>query len=129
MGKATTDAASRFSVAAESLHPRWRVGAGDADGVPMRMTLAVLAMLFPHPSWPQGDAWSLELLERYASWVREAGFACPLATRITEFGPDGGGTVFKVICGTATLPLTGQEVAFRLTVRPNGSRLVEPWRE
>jgi len=95
----------------------------------MRMTLAVLAMLFPYPSWPQGDAWSLELLERYASWVRDGGFACPLATRVAEVGPNDGGTAFKVTCGPATLPLTGEEVAFRLTVRPNGSRLVEPWRE
>jgi hypothetical protein len=44
-------------------------------------------------------------------------------------GPNDGGTAFKVTCGPATLPLTGEEVAFRLTVRPNGSRLVEPWRE
>jgi hypothetical protein len=46
-----------------------------------------------------------------------------------EVGPDDGGTVLKVACGPATLALTGEEVAFRLTVRPDGSRLVVPWRE
>ncbi len=95
----------------------------------MLMAVAVVAVLIPGFSAAQGDVWSLELLERYASWIREGGFACPLATRITEVGPDDGGTVFKVTCGPATLPLTGEEIAYRMTVRPSGSPLVEPWRE
>ena len=95
----------------------------------MRVALSILAILFPNTSPAQGDVWSLELLERYAAWVKDGGFACSLATRITDVGPAGGGTAFKVICGTATMPVTGEEVAFRVTVRPDGSRLVEPWRE
>jgi hypothetical protein len=94
----------------------------------MRIAFVVIAVLLPVTSSAQGDIWSLELLERYASWVRDGGFACPVATRVAEVGSDGG-TVFKVTCGPATLPLTGEEMAFRLTVRPNGPRLVEPWRE
>jgi len=95
----------------------------------LRITLAVTAILFPGTSPAQGDVWSLELLERYAAWVREGGFACRLATRVTEVGSADGGTAFKVTCGRATMPVTGEEVAFRLTVRRDGSRLVEPWRE
>ena len=95
----------------------------------MRITLAVIAIFCPGTSSAQGDVWSLELLERYAAWVREGGLACPLATRVADVGPADGGTAFKVTCGTATMPVTGEEVAFRVTLRPNGSRLVEPWRE
>jgi hypothetical protein len=95
----------------------------------MRIGVIVVAVLLPGASSAQGDVWSLDLLERYASWVRDSGFPCPLATRVAEVGPADGGTAFKVACGPATLPLTGEEVAFRLTVRPDGSRLVEPWRE
>ena len=95
----------------------------------MRVALSILAILFPNTSPAQGDVWSLELLERYASWVRDGGFACPLATRVTEVGPDDGGTAFKVTCAPAATPITGEEVAFRVTLRPNGSRLVEPWPE
>ncbi len=92
----------------------------------MRIALAVVAILFPNTSPAQGDAWSLEVLERYAAWVRDGGFACPMTTRITEVGPDGGGTAFKVACGPVTTSVTGEEVAFRLTLRPDGSRRVEP---
>jgi hypothetical protein len=95
----------------------------------VRIAVVVFAVLLPGASSAQGDVWSLELLERYASWVREGGFACPMATRVTEIGSDDGGTAFKVTCGPATLPLTGEEVAFRLTVRPGAPRLAEPWRE
>jgi hypothetical protein len=95
----------------------------------MRIAIVLIAVLLPVTSPAQGDVWSLEVLERYASWVREGGFPCPLATRIAEVGPADGGTAFKVACGPATLPLTGEEVAFRLTIRTDGSRLVEPWRE
>ncbi|WP_152568956.1 hypothetical protein [Microvirga sp. BSC39] len=95
----------------------------------MRVAIFVVAVLLPATSLAQSDVWSIEVLERYASWVREGGFACPIATRIAEVEANDGGTVFKVTCGPATLPLTGEEVAFRLTVRPNGSRLAEPWRE
>jgi hypothetical protein len=95
----------------------------------MRIAVIVVAMLLPNTSPAQGDVWSLELLERYASWVRDAGLPCPVATRIAEVGSNGGGTVFKVTCGPATLPLTGEEVAFRLTVRPDGARLAEPWQK
>ena len=72
---------------------------------------------------------TLELLERYASWVGDGGFACPMATRVTEVGSDNRGTAFKVICGPAALPVIGKEVAYRLEVRPNDIRLVEPWQE
>jgi len=111
MGKATTDAACGFSVAAESLHRGWRTGANGADGVPMRIAPVIIAILVPGISLAQVDVWPLELPERYAAWVKD------------------GGTAFKVTCGPATSPITGEEVAFRLTVRPNGSRLVEPCRE
>ncbi len=97
--------------------------------VPMRIAVAVIAGLVPAGSLAQGDVWSLKLLERYAAWVRDGGFACPLATRLTEVGPDDGGTAFKVACAPVTTPVTGEEVAFRLTLRPDGSRRVEPWRE
>jgi hypothetical protein len=95
----------------------------------MRIALMISAILVPGISPAQDNVWPLEILERYASWVRDGGFACPMAMRVAEVGSDDGVTVFKVTCGPATLPLTGEEVAFRLAVRPNGSRLVEPWRE
>jgi hypothetical protein len=95
----------------------------------MRIALAVIAILFPDFSRTQGDVWSLELLERYAAWVRDGGFACPMATRITEVGPADGGTAFKVSCSPAASPLTGVEVAFRVMVHPDDSRRVERWRE
>ena len=95
----------------------------------MHITLAAVAILVPGISPAQGDVWSLELLERYAAWVRGGGSACPLATRVVDVGPADGGMVFKVTCGTATMPVTGEEVAFRLTVRQDGSRRVQPWRE
>jgi hypothetical protein len=95
----------------------------------MHIAVAVTAILVPGTSAAQGDVWSLELLERYASWVRVGGLACPMATRITEVGPADGGTVFKVACGQTGAPVTGEEVAFRLTVRPNNTRHVEPWQE
>jgi hypothetical protein len=95
----------------------------------MRIAVAVVAVLVPGISAAQGDVWSLELLERYASWVREGGFACPMATRIADIELNDNGTVFKVTCGPARSPITGKEVAYRLTMRPNGSRLVPPWRE
>lgn len=95
----------------------------------MRIALVLIAILFPATSPAQGDVWSLEILERYASWVRDGGFACPLATRITEVGSHGAGSAFKVTCASAATPVTGEEVAFRLTLWPNGSRRVEPWRE
>jgi hypothetical protein len=99
------------------------------EGDPMRIAVIVVAVLLPGASSAQSDVWSLEVLERYASGVKDGGFACPVATRVAEVGPNDGRTVFKVTCGPATLPLTGEEVAFRLTVRPNGSWLVEPWQE
>ncbi len=95
----------------------------------MRIVLMISAILIPGVSLAQDNVWSVELLERYASWVRDGGFSCPLATRITEVGPAEGGTAFQVTCGLATTPVTGEEVAFRLTVRPDASRRVEPWRE
>ena len=95
----------------------------------MRIALSLLAIFFPNTSPAPGDVWSLEVLERYASWVRDGGFACPLATRITEVGSDGAGSAFKVTCASPAAPVTGEEVAFRLTLRPNGSRWVELWRE
>jgi len=95
----------------------------------MRIVVAVIAIVVPGISPSQENVWSLELLERYASWVRDGGFACPLATRVTEVNPADGGTAFKVTCGSASSPISGHEATFRLTVRPNGSRLVEPWRD
>lgn len=95
----------------------------------MRVAVAVIAALLPGISAAQSDVWSLTLLERYASWVRDSGFACPVATRLTEVGPDDRGTTFKVICGPAGSAVTGQEVAYRVTVHPNGSGLAEPWQE
>jgi hypothetical protein len=95
----------------------------------MHIALVLAAILLPGICPAQGDVWSLELLERYASWVRDGGFACPVATRVTEVGPDDGGTAFKVTCGLAATPVTGEEVAFLLTVRQDGSRRVQPWRE
>ncbi len=95
----------------------------------MRIAIVVVVVLLPITSLAQADVWSLELLERYASWVRDGGLACPIALRIAEVEANDGGTVFKVTCGPATLPLTGEVVAFRLTVRLDGSRGVEPWRE
>jgi hypothetical protein len=95
----------------------------------MRIVPLIIAILVPGISLARVDGWSLEVLERYASWVRDGGFPCPLATRVTEVGPNDGGTAFKVACGPATTPITGEEVVFRLTVRQDGSRRVEPWRE
>jgi|SRR3712207_4520030 len=122
-----------FSVAAQSFQRRRRSRASGrasgADGVPIRIVLAIIAILFPNTCPAQDDVWTLEVLEQYASWVRDSGFACPLATRITEVGPADGGAAFKVACGPITMPITGEEVAFRLTVRPDGTRQVESWRE
>jgi hypothetical protein len=95
----------------------------------MRVAVAVIAVLLLGISPAQSDVWTLERLERYASWVRDSGFACPVATRVTEVGPDDQGTAFKVIRGPAGSAITGQEVAYRVTVRPNSSGLVEPWQE
>ena len=95
----------------------------------MRIALMISAILVPGISPGQENVWSLELLERYASWVREDGFPCPLAMRVTEVGPEDGGTAFKVTCALAATPVTGEEAAFRLTVRPDGSRRAEPWQE
>jgi hypothetical protein len=95
----------------------------------MRIATVIIAILVPGISPAQENVWSLEVLGRYASWVREGSFPCPLATRVTEVGPAEGGTAFKVACGPATTVVTGEEVAFRLTVRQDGSRWVEPWRE
>jgi hypothetical protein len=95
----------------------------------MRIAVLVVAAMFPGTSPAQGDAWTLTLLERYASWVRAGGFACPMATRITEVRPDDGGTAFKVICGPVGSPVTGEEAAYRLELRPNDTRLVKPWQE
>ena len=95
----------------------------------MRIAPVIIAILVPGISPVQDNVWSLEVLERYASWVREGGFPCPLATRVTEVGPHGGGTAFKVTCAPAATPVTGEEVAFRLMVRPDGSRWAEPWQE
>ena len=97
--------------------------------IPMRIAVLAIAALFPGISAAQSDVWTLELLERYASWVRDGGFACPMATRVTEVGSDDRGTAFKVICGPAAAAVTGEEVAYRLEVRPNDTRLVEPWQE
>jgi hypothetical protein len=95
----------------------------------MRIALVIIAILVPSISAAQENVWSLEVLERYASWMRDSGFPCLLATRVTEVGPDEGGTAFKVTCAPAATPVTGEEVVFRLTVRQDGSRRVEPWRE
>ncbi|MGF9764440.1 hypothetical protein AAII07_56020 [Microvirga sp. 0TCS3.31] len=95
----------------------------------MRVAVAVIAVLLPGISAAQSDVWSLTLLERYASWIRESGFACPVATRFTEVSPDDKGSTFKVFCGPAGSVVTGQEIAYRVTVRSNGSGLVEPWQE
>jgi len=95
----------------------------------MRIAIMISAILVPGISPAQDNVWSLEILEQYASWVREGGFPCPLATRVTKVGPDDGGAAFKVTCAPAATPVTGEEVAFRLTVRPDGSRLAEPWQE
>ena len=97
--------------------------------IPMRMAVPVIAAMFPGSSAAQSDVWTFELLERYASWVRDGGFACPMATRVTEVGSDDRGTAFKVICGAAARPVIGEEVAYRLEVRLNDTRLVEPWQE
>ena len=88
----------------------------------MRLVLMISAILIPGVSLAQDNVWSVELLERYASWVRDGGFPCPLATRVTEVGPNDGETTFKVTCALTLTPVTGEEVAFRLTVRPDGSR-------
>jgi len=95
----------------------------------MRIALMICAILVRGISPAQDNVWSLEVLERYASWVREGGLPCLLATRVTEVGPDDGGPAFKVTCALAATPITGEEVAFRLTVRPDGSRRAEPWQE
>ncbi len=95
----------------------------------MRMTLAVIASLVPGVAPAQGDVWSLELLAQYASWVREAGFACPAATRITEAGSEGAGVAFKVACGVAGSPDFSEEVTYRLTVRPGAPPRVRRWHE
>ncbi|KFG70816.1 hypothetical protein [Microvirga sp. BSC39] len=95
----------------------------------MRVAVAVIAALLPGISAAQSDVWSLTVLERYASWVRDSGFACPVATRVIEVVPDDRGTAFKVICAPAGSAVTGQEVAYRVTLRPNSSGLVEPWQE
>ena len=95
----------------------------------MRIAPVIIALIVPGISPAQENVWMLEVLERYASWVAEGGFPCPLATRVTEVGPADGGTAFKVACAPATTPVTGEEVAFRLTVRPDGSRRAEPWQE
>ena len=95
----------------------------------VRIAILVSAALFPGISAAQSDVWTLELLERYASWIRDGGFACPMANRVTEVGSDDRGTAFKVICSPAATPVIGEEVAYRLEVRPNDTRLVEPWRE
>ena len=95
----------------------------------MRIVFMISAALISGVSLAQDNVWSVELLERYASWVRDGGFPCPLATRVTEVGPEDGGTAFKVACAPAATALTGKEAAFRLTVRQDGSRRVEPWRE
>ena len=97
--------------------------------IPMRIAVLVIAAMFPGIFAAQSDVWTLELLERYASWVRDGGFACPMATRVTEVDSDDRGTAFKVICGPAATAVTGEEVAYRLEVRPNDTRLVEPWQE
>ena len=97
--------------------------------IPMRIAVLVIAAMFPGISAAQSDVWTLELLEQYASRVRDGGFACPMATRVTEVGSDDRGTAFKVICGPAAPAVTGEEVAYRLEVRPNDTRLVEPWQE
>ncbi len=52
-----------------------------------------------------------------------------MATRVTEVGSDDRGTAFKVICGPAVTAVIGKEVAYRLEVRPNDTRFVEPWQE
>jgi hypothetical protein len=92
----------------------------------MRIALVISAILATGISPAQENVWSLELLKRYASRVREDGFSCPPATRVTEVDPDIGGTASKVTCGPATTPVFGEEVAFRPTVRPDGSRWAEP---
>jgi hypothetical protein len=74
----------------------------------MRVAVAVIAVLLPGISAAQSDVWSLTLLERYASRARDSGFACPVATRVTEVGPDDRGTTFKVICGPAGSAVTRQ---------------------
>ncbi len=74
----------------------------------MRAALTVLAMLFPITSWPQGDTWSLELLERYASWVRDGGFVCPLATRVAEVGPNDSGRSSRSPVVRPHFPLPGR---------------------
>jgi hypothetical protein len=81
----------------------------------MRVAVALAAILAPGISPAQDSKWSLEVLERYASWVRDGGFLCSLPTRVTEVSPDDGGTAFKVTCGLDSMPLTGEEAAFRLT--------------
>ncbi|MBD2748789.1 hypothetical protein IC232_19030 [Microvirga sp. BT688] len=95
----------------------------------MRLAVAVIAVLLPGISAAQSDVWSLQLLERYASWVRDSGFDFPMATRVTEVGSDDRGMTFKVICGPASSAVTGQDIAYRVTVRPNSSGLVEHWQE
>ena len=97
--------------------------------IPMRIAVLVIAAMFLGIFAAQSDVWTLELLERYASWVRDGGFACPMATRVTEVDSDDRGTAFKVICGPAATAVTREEVAYRLEVRPNDTRLVEPWQE
>ena len=95
----------------------------------MRMAVAVIASLVPGTAPAQSDAWSLELLAQYASWVRDAGFDCPAATRITEAGQEGAGAAFKVTCSVAGSPDFSEEVTYRLTVRPDAPPLVRPWHE
>jgi hypothetical protein len=95
----------------------------------MRTAVAVIASLMPGAAPAQGDAWSVELLAQYASWVRAAGFACAAATRITEAGPESAGVAFKVTCAVAGSPDFSKEVTYRLTVRPNAPPLVRPWHE
>ena len=95
----------------------------------MRIVILVLALLFPSISSPQSNVWSLELLERYAAWIRDAGFDCPAATRVTEEGREGDATAFKVVCSPSKPPAPEAEVPFRLTMRPNASPQVLPWQE
>jgi hypothetical protein len=101
----------------------------DGELIPMRMAVLVIAVLVPGLACAQGESWSLELLEQYAAWVREGGFSCPTVTRVVEAGSEGERKSFKVVCSVVGTPDMTREIAFRLTLRPNGMAVVTSWQD
>ena len=70
---------------------------------------------------------SAETMDEITKAIQDFGYNCPQALYVLDQGEDVYGRVLQVNCG----PKGGQpssKLVFRVTLRPNGTGTVSPWR-